>query len=169
MDRWEQMYGTRDIPPDVKHAQNQAAIQQGFEPIWPGFKKGGLVSDWLQSMYGPGAVPIVAHVGEGILNPFATAAIGGKSGLDAMNTNPWAAVQRMASMQMPSPTGTASAPMSSGGMTIGDINITVHAPGGDPQAVAQATKSAFDEWYDEVESGRGASRYRRLHQQVVVT
>ncbi len=100
MRRWEQMYGTRDIPADVKHAQNQAAIAQGMEPIWPGFAKGGIVGldgyaaggmindnfgpGALTAMYGPGAMPIVAHVGEAVLNPRATAALG-RSGVDALN------------------------------------------------------------------------------------
>ncbi len=103
MERWFQMYGTRDIPAEQKHIQNQAMIAQGLEPIWPGFKQGGMIGPYgqgyafggtLESIYGTGAVQIVAHVGESILNARATAALG-KEAIDALNRDPLAVIDRI--------------------------------------------------------------------------
>jgi hypothetical protein len=38
----------------------------------------------------PGGIPVGLRGGEGILTPEATAALGGKEGIDALNDNPWA-------------------------------------------------------------------------------
>ena len=111
------------------------------------------------------------QTGEGVLSRFATSMLGGARTVNALNTDPWGAVQRLASQTMATPSlGTASAPLSSGGMTIGDIHITVNAPGGDPALVAQASKSGLMAALDELEQGGpAASRYRRVHQQIVVS
>jgi len=94
MDRWEQMYGTRDIPIEQKRIQNNAMIAQGLQPIWPDIMhEGGVVGVpeahtgmFMSSSMATDEIPIIAQTGEAFLSRDAVSMLGGQNFVDAANT-----------------------------------------------------------------------------------
>jgi hypothetical protein len=109
---------------------------------------------------------MVLQTGEGILNRRAMSVLG-ESWLNAVNADPWGGAA-MASQAMSSPVmaqaSISAEPVSGGGMSVGNVTVIIQGTN-DPQYDGKAAAHAF---LDEVERGGPiASRYRRVHTQVV--
>ncbi len=174
MDRWEAMYGTRDIPVDVKRQQNEAFIRQGVAPPWPELMhQGGVVTAHggavIGDVLGANERMVRMLVGEGVLNPWATRMLGGKAGIDALNTDPWGAVSRMAPATMPSG-GRMPYETGSGSASSGDLNINVTVTGatfGTSQQLEDAVVSGVTKGLER--GGQNLSQFRRVMQHVLVS
>ena len=114
----------KPLPPVGGRVTPPTAIYTGREAVAK--HRGGMITAHNGMFVGNMAadeVPIMAQVGEGILNRSATRMIGGRSGIDALNMG------RISMPSMPSPwaSGISAPSNSNGGMSSreGDFNVTL--------------------------------------------